>query len=211
MSIVYPDVPNVPGVPPVPRNPLMPPTPPPVLLTQDSIFAPQSVPVQQWGIYSQGQPVVLADNVVELEYRQDWTIADYQMEQGAFESYDKVTNPFEIALAFSRGGSISDRQEFLDSIANIAGDLNLYDVFTPEVNYTNVNVRHYDYKRTATNGMGLIVVNIYVTQIRVTVTSPFTNVQNVGSNAQVNDGVAQTSTVTDPVTKNAVLTGALSH
>jgi len=206
--IVYPDVPNVPGVPALPRNPLFPPTPPPILLSQDAVSTPQSVPAQKWGLYSQGQPVILADNVAEIEYKQNWAIADYQMEEGAFESYDKVSNPFEIALAFSCGGSIDQRQAFLDSIANIAGDLNLYDVYTPEVNYLNVNISHYDYKRTATNGMGLIVVNIYVQQIRITTTSPFNNVQNVGSNARVNDGVAQTTTVTDPLTVQTILSGA---
>lgn len=208
MTIIYPDVPNVAGVPALPRNPLFPPTPPPILLTQDAISTPQSVPAQKWGLYSQGEPVILADNVIEIEYKQNWAIADYQMEEGAFESYDKVSNPFEIALAFSCGGSIDQRQQFLDSIKNIAGDLNLYDVYTPEENYLNVNISHYDYKRTATNGMGLIVVNIYVQQIRITTTSPFNNTTNVGSNARVNDGVAQTTTITDPLTIQTILSGA---
>lgn len=205
MSIVYPNVPNVPGVPPLPRSPLVPPDAPPILLSGDDFLTPPGNPVAQWGIYYQGEPVVLADNVLEMEYKQDWTIADYQMEEGAFESYDKVSNPFRIQLAFSRGGSVGARQNFINSISSIAGDLNQYDVYTPEVNYTNCNIEHYDYRRQATNGMGLITVYVTLVQVRVTVQPVFSNVKNVGSNAQFNDGVAQPSTITDTNTETVVV------
>ena len=187
----YPNVPNVPGVPALPRDPLI------VestveLLTKDAVQGVLSG-FPQWGIFLGGVPVVLADNVVSIDYKQDWTISDYPLEQGAFESYDKVAHPFECKVRFSAGGDVTNRQNFLNSIANISGDLNLYNIVTPEETYTSVNITHYDYRRTAINGVGLITVDIWAIQIRVTATQQFQNVQNPTSAAPQNSGIVQTT------------------
>jgi hypothetical protein len=65
--------------------------------------------------------------------------------------------------------------DLLDSVAAIAGDLNLYNVRTPEATYADVNVVHYDYRRTARNGVGLIEVDVWVREVRVTGLSTFGN------------------------------------
>lgn len=120
----------------------------------------------QWGIFLNGGPVILCDNVVSFDYKQDFAISNYPVEQGAFASYNKVQKPFEVKFRFSTGGSLSDRQNFLDSIDAIIADTNLYDVVTPEKTYTNVNLVHQDYRRTATDGVGLISVDVWCEQVR---------------------------------------------
>ncbi len=137
----------------------------PNLLTRD--LAGFGIIPPLWGIFNQdGEVVVTADNVVAFEYKQEWTVADYPMEQGAFESYDKVDTPFSARITFSSGGSFRNREALLDSIEAIAGDLEKYDVVTPEQTYLSVNVMHYDYRRTAVNGAGLITVSVWLTEIR---------------------------------------------
>lgn len=190
----FPVVPFVPGVPPLPVNPFGSPLAALTLLTSDLISFAFGLSGAQWGIYLTGIPVVVADSVVDITYKQDWSISDYPVEQGAFESYDKVQIPFEIRIRFSAGGSEVDRQNLLSSIAAVAGDLNLYTVVTPEQTYPSVNITHYDYKRTAINGVGLLVVDVWLKQIRVSVASPFTNTQSASSTAQTNDGTVQTQT-----------------
>ena len=191
--IIYPNVPDVPGVPPVPRNPLA------IavsvsLLTQDAVNTIAGSGQPQWGIFQNNVPVVLADNVVSIDYKQDWTVSDYPLEQGLFESYDKVQLPFECRVRFSCGGDSTRRQQFLDSIAAISGTLDLYSVVTPEEIYSSVNITHYDYRRTAMNGVGLIVVDVWAIQIRITATASFQNVQNPTSASPQNNGMAQTQT-----------------
>lgn len=119
-----------------------------------------------WGIFLNGNVVITADNVISLEYKQDWDILDYPVEQGGFETYNKVQLPFEIKLEFSSGGSVSNRQALLDSVAAIAGDTNLYDVHMPEEFYSNMNIMHYSFERRSTNGVGLIKVGVWLRQIR---------------------------------------------
>ena len=184
----FPNVPNVPGVPPLLRNPLAAVVEIFSLLTQDSVvFSDDFAP--QWGIFQDGVPVIVADNVVSLEYKQNWYLADYPIEQGGFESYDKVQVPFDSRIRFSSGGSEQNRQALLDSIAGIAGDLNLYDIVTPEEIYQSVNVIQYNYKRSATNGVGLISVDVWCQEVRVNSQAQFTN-SGTGSDSTLNGNQA---------------------
>jgi hypothetical protein len=184
------NVPNVPGVPPVvfagtagaALN----------LITSDvaSIFG-GLLGFSQWGIYFFGFPIVLADNVVGFEYRNEWTISDYPVERGSFESYDKVATPYMARVRFSAGGSEGDRAAFLASIEAIAGDLNLYDVVTPEKVYVSANIIHYDYRRSADAGAGLLTVDVWLSEVRQTATMGTQNAQDPGASSQVNGGAVQ--------------------
>lgn len=189
------NVPDVPGVPSVTfaanaGSPL-------ALLTSDALSIFGSVfGFQQWGIYLDGFPVVISDNVLTFEYRQQWSISDYPVEQGAFESYDKVQTPFDVRMRFTAGGSSFNRQLLLDSIAAIAGDLNLYTAVSPEGIYPSCSITHYDYHRSAENGVGLITVDVWMIQIRVSVGQDLSNTQSPTSAAQVNNGTSQPAAAT---------------
>jgi hypothetical protein len=168
-----PNVPQVAGVPPL--NSYLAAGDVVLLTADEAVIA--SLVTPQWGIYLNGEPVVEADSVVSFEYKQEYTVSDYPLEQGAFESYDKVQLPFDVKIRYAQGGSESDRQTFLQSIASIIGTLNFYSVVTPEVVYPSVSVTHYDYRRTAVNGVGLIMADVWCTQIRVSATTTFSNTQ----------------------------------
>ena len=148
------------------------------LLTGDTVFGygPGSTP--QWGIFLNGQPVVLADTVTTFGYKQDWAVSDYPVERGGFESYDKVNTPFQVHIQFVSGGSAAKRQALLDSIAAIGDPLTLYDVLTPEAVYIGVNVVGYDYRRTSTNGLGLMIVDVSLLEIREEGTTDFKNTKS---------------------------------
>lgn len=170
------------------------------LLIADAIGLLGGLAGPQWGIFLGGAPVVAtgfnADNVISLEYAQEWILADYPIEQGGFESYDKVQTPFRARIRFSAGGSLANRQALLDAVAAIAGDFNLYSVVTPEFTYLKANVHHYDYRRTAVNGVGLIVVDVWLMEVRVsTQLPPISNAQQPNGNDQVNDGAVQAEQV----------------
>ena len=134
----------------------------------------------QWGIFKDGTPVILADSVIEVDFKKEWRIADYPVEQGAFQSYNKVETPFDAKVKLSKGGKEADRQEFLDTIDDIAGTLDLYDVVTPEKTYIGANISHYDYRRQALNGVGIIVVELFLVEVRATATATFANPDFVG-------------------------------
>ena len=151
----------------------------------------------QWGIFLDGAQVVQADSVRSFAFKQDWPISNYPVEDGGFQSYDKVQLPFEPRVVFQSGGDEANRQALLDSIAAIAGDLNLYDVVTPEAVYTSCNITHYDYERSATNGVGLLKVTVHLEEVRVTAqaqfnsATPLANTVSPTAQDQTNNGTVQ--------------------
>lgn len=147
---------------------------------------------QQWGIYFGGVPVIIADNVVEVQYRQQWSVSDFPVERGAFQSYDKVQVPYDARLRFTAGGSLANREAMLASIAAVAADTNLYDVVTPEAVYLSCNFTHYDYSRRSNEGLGLLSVDIWLIEVRQAASAGMSNTQDPSGASQVNDGAVQT-------------------
>ena len=186
-------VPIAPGIPPIIRSGL-----PPIieLLTGDTVLGFGSNLQPVWGIYQDGVPVVLADTASAFTFKREWAVADYQIERGGFESYDKVDLPFEPRVQMVAGGSIENRKAFLESITRIAGDLQLYDVVTPEEIYTSVNIQHYDFRRTSRNGVGLLSVDIWLLEIRV-IGSSGQDVKDASGATQSNDGSVQPTSPTN--------------
>lgn len=166
-DIPFPDVPPDPGVPPLPRPPGQ------TFASVVALFADTPSVVSllsagpQWGIFKGGAPVVIADTVTQVSFKQAWVLANYPIERGAFESYDKVQTPFDARVRFTSGGNQQTRATLLASIGAIAGDMNLYDVVTPERVYLNCNVFTQGYERSSRSGVGLLSVDVFLQEIRI--------------------------------------------
>jgi hypothetical protein len=199
MATVYPNVPDVPGVPPLLRNPLVSAVIP-QLLFADSVlgWGPGLAPA--WGVYSgsNGLPVIIADTVRGIEYKKEWAIATYPLESGAFASYDKVETPYTAIVEFTSGGSLADRQLLLDSIDAISGDLNLYDVVTPEKIYVDANLQRIGYRRHDGRDSGIITVTVGLVEIRITAGVAGANSQSPSGALQSQDGTVQPGTDVPP-------------
>lgn len=177
----------IPGLPPLPAG---------VTVFTDAAFlaadaisvAPSSGP--QWGIFLNGSPVVVSDNVTGFGFKKSRRLSKYPQEQGAFATYNKVAVPFEPKIRFSTGGSIEDKQAFINSIDAIIDDLNLYDVVTPEVTYSSCNVIDYDYDRNHGNA-GLLEIEVTLEQVVIAGASTFSNTASPTDAAQTNNGLVQ--------------------
>ena len=145
----------------------------------------------QWGLFQDGEPVVVADSVVAFDFREDWRISKAPLEQGAFTSYNKVQIPFGIVLRFMAGFTLGGRQDLLESIAAIIGSLDLFDAVTPEATYSNVNPTHYDYHRAADNGQGLLVVDLHCELVNQSAESEFGDTQSPTGAGQTDNGQVQ--------------------
>lgn len=192
-------VPNLPGVPALFNNI---PVSLPTLLLTDLISPSEFSQSPAWGVFLGGQPVVSFDTFLGIDFRQGWAISDYPVENGAFESYDKVDMPFDVRVRFAAGGSAENRQALLETVTVISETLDFYDVVTPEVIYQNCNVQHIDYRRTNTNGVGMITVEMWLLEIRV-VPKRGSDVIFPSSADPFNEGTTQT--VLPTLLQNAIL------
>lgn len=171
----FPDVPNTLGVPPVRRDGPFPPGTETILAKQFSDLDALS----KWGIYTQaGARIIEPTSIAGIDYVADYRIADYPLEDGKFETYDKVTMPFEVRVTMAKDGSLTERSDFLQKLESIQGDRVLYNVITPEKTYLNVNIAHVGNARTADRGATLLTVEVQLREIRQTATLAYSKSPN---------------------------------
>lgn len=196
----FPQIPALPGVPQLTRSPLFPPPSVPTLgnnAPAGTLWrAGQSGPT--WGIFLKSKLVLNPDSIVDFDHRNDWRVSDFPVQAGAFASYNKVANPFEISVKMTKGGTQAQRSAFLNQLDSIAGDLNLYTILTPERSYINVNITRYELSRRGVGGaFWFNDVEVFFRQIR-TVAAQYTttaaamqNAQNADAQPPTNTGVIQ--------------------
>lgn len=183
------NVPELPGVPPMLRDPsaLVPlPYQPAANLIINfatpvavgtNFNATNSNDTSAWGLFdpATGQAVIRPDTFLGLEYRSSTRISNYPLEEGAFESYNKVNDPFDIVIGMACGGDQTTVAEFLATAKTLSASLDLYTVATPDEIFESVNIERYDYKRSQRSGAWLVTVNFYLKEIRVNGDTEFTN------------------------------------
>lgn len=188
---VFPDVPKVPGVPAVARSLLNPGTATEQQLSQDSITVTAAAK-NQWGIYTTTGALALEpDSISAIGYDAESRVADYPIEEGGFESYDKVALPFQNRVVMTKGGTLEQRRAFLKAVEELRGDLELYNVVTPEWTYLNVNIVRVGVDRNREQGAGLITVEVQLQEIRQNATASFSQTRDPASADPVSNGSVQ--------------------
>lgn len=196
VSAPYPDVPIASGVPPVKRNPLE--IVFDILLVEaDAATIFRAFIGPQWGIFTaNGAPIAIPDSVITVDFRREWRISDYPVEQGGFQTYDKVSMPYDARVRLSCDGNATPRSLFLSQIDTAAQSLDLFTVATPDFIYTSANIVHYDYRRARDSGVGILQVDVWLEEVRTTVQTQFTNTQEQTSQQDTNTGPVQAGTPT---------------
>lgn len=190
--IVVPAFPNVPfvlGVPALLRDILNLPANPPLgpFVDGPGVTSNQFGPT--WGIYdADGGLAIDPDSVIAVEYRNDHRISDYPVEEGGFESYNKVTVPYDVRVTMTKGGTDSDRAAFLADCEALAATLDLFTVVTPEVSYADLNPTHFDLSRKRERGATLLTVEMWFEQVRNTATATYTSTKTASGASTLNNG-----------------------
>jgi hypothetical protein len=165
--------------------------PPIFLLTAD---APSILPEfgpPQWGIFDQGGgPVLLADAVAELDYDRGYDVSNYPQEQGAFESYNKVQEPYESKVTLLSGLT---RFQLFSILEPACASLQLVSIVMPETSYPSANLIRYGFRRNYRSGVTLIAVDVWCKEIRFTSASTLSSSGQTGSAAATQQPAGGTS------------------
>jgi len=135
-----------------------------------------------------------AASVRSVEYRRSKRISTAPQEEGAFLSYNKVSDPFQARITYLQGGSDDDRQSFLNQVNQALNTLDLFLLVMPDFTYPNVNVTDYSYHRASHRGMTLLQVEVQVEQVRVVGTAQFTQTETPSGASPTNSGGVQGQT-----------------
>jgi hypothetical protein len=183
---LFPNVPNLAGVPQLARAAAgFAYLPAPTLGTQaplQALFhATLAAPV--WGVYdSEGNQAIEHDSMRSFDYRAEWAVADFPVQDGGYASYDKVTRAFDASVTLVKGGSASDRTNFLNQCETVAGALQFYQIFTPEKHYLNVSCTRMELSRRETNRAFFVEVELFFREIRE-VTAQYSSTATATQNA----------------------------
>lgn len=187
----HPDVPVAPGVPPVKRDASNPGTAGTPAQTSDNPEIVVSY-VNRWGIFTKDGALALdPDSITSMSFDGEFRVADFPIEEGGFESYDKVRLPFEVRVRMTKGGDIPDRYGFLNALDGLRETTDLFDVVTPERTYINVNITRVSLDRSREQGAGLITVDVAFREIVQNVISTFSNTKSPASADPVSNGAVQ--------------------
>lgn len=186
---VYPDVPKTEGVPAVKRSAENPGTAAQSKMSSDTITV-NGYRDGEWGIYRAGtnELALAADNVISVGFDAESRIADFPIEEGGFETYDKVALPFLSRVLLSKGGTLEERSAFSRTLEDIRKDTELYSVVTPEQVYLNVNIARVSIDRSLDSGAGMIRADIVLQEIRQEASSALSNTRDAASADTVNNG-----------------------
>lgn len=146
----------------------------------------------QWGLFGQdGSPALVASSFATLDYAHDYRISNYQQEQGAFASYNKVQTPYVAKVGFLVGGDAGTRSAFFNQAEFVCASLDLVTIITPEIPYLNANPVHVTYRRTSKNGVTLILVEIGLEEVRIISSASLSNTASVNGATSQQNGVQQ--------------------
>lgn len=199
----FPNVPLALGVPQLPRSPFFPPSPGPALgqnAPADLLFqAVKQKPV--WGVFdSNGNRVIDADSVRTFDYRNEYRVSDYPVQQGQFASYNKVLVPSDVSVRLVKGGSQNDRTNFLNQCAAVVANVGTYTVITPEQAYVGYTAVRQEIGRHEVRGAFFVEVELFLRQINETQaqytttgnqTTSTVDAQNPTAQPAVNQGYVQ--------------------
>lgn len=164
-----------------------------------------------WSIHDAvtGRAVIVPDTVTKFEFRGERRISDYPVEQGAFASYNKTVDPYEIrmtmvcsglnyaqsaisALGLNLGQDYMQKADFIKQLDKMLDATDLFTVVTPDKAYENANLEHYDYRRESTNGATMLIVEAWFREVRVTASAAYTNSNSPSATDPVSAGGVKT-------------------
>ena len=145
-----------------------------------------------------------AASVYGVEFKKTKRISTAPQEEGAFLSYNKVSDPFQGRITYLQGGTDDDRASFLAQVDQALNALTLFLLVMPDYTYPNINVVDYSYQRTSRSGMTLLRVEVQVEEVRVVGTAQYSSTASPSGASPVNGGTTQPTTAPTGVSAGAV-------
>jgi hypothetical protein len=113
-----------------------------------------------------GNYALQPDSFIKFEYKETHKIPNYPVEQGSFQSYNKVTLPYEIKLIVTKSG-IFNITPFINQILLLLNSTDLLSIVTPDKIYNSANLVNFDYRKESKNGAVLLIAELTFQEVRI--------------------------------------------
>lgn len=113
-----------------------------------------------------GEAAVFFDSMLGVEVSTENQVAQEPVEQGSFASYNKSASPRQVKVTLARSGDGYDHDEIICALDELCSGTDLLTLITPAQEYEGYNLESYNYRRSETNGVQLLVVELSLVEIR---------------------------------------------
>lgn len=163
-------------------------------------------PVPVWGVFnSSGKKICEYDTVTAMTFKGSAKVTNAPVQDGSFVSYNKVVDPFITTIRLTKGGKSADVGAFIKALEAAKDTTDLYSVYTPEKNYTGVNIVDVSYSRTAAAGKSMVSVDLVLQEIRTAYATYTTTQATTGTTS-----TQSTTNATSPTSAASKSTGTVS-
>lgn len=144
----------------------------------------------------QDEKVIVPDGPAEFEMKGDASVSTYPVEQGGFQSYNKVVNPEDLSLSLlCNGQGPMSHKDFLKTCHELKNGADVIKLVTPKYVYPYVTCIGMSHQTTARNGVTLLKVNLTFKEVRVTGTTSFPNAKQDSGTPMREGGQSSAQTV----------------
>ena len=106
------------------------------------------------------------NSMQEFSAEKSSRLPDEPIEKGSFATYNRIIEPRAITCRLSIEGGASKLQSAIDRLTTLCENNEKITLTTPEQSYKNMMLESFDYRRDATNGRGVLFVDLRFKEIR---------------------------------------------
>lgn len=120
-----------------------------------------------WSIVDESGAQAVAFNVyLSMTVKNEAKVVSMPVENGSFVTYNKCKAPIQITSSLAITGSPSDIKSALTSIMDMVDNTSIVSLITPDYEYKNLAFAGCNYRRSADDGVDMLIVDCNLTEVR---------------------------------------------
>lgn len=147
----------------------------------------------EWAIVARNKGLsVQFDGIMDVDVKNESKVLTSPIEKSSFAAYNKVETPLDVVITGASQQDNAAQSAILDSLNKLVSDAELVDIVTPTAVYLKMTLESYSYKRAATDGASLLVVELHAIEVREVETTRVTKTKRASSAKTQKTGQTQT-------------------
>lgn len=147
----------------------------------------------EWAVVTRNKGLsVQFDGIMDIDVKNESKVLTSPIEKSSFAAYNKVETPLDVVITGASQQDGAAQSAILDALNKLVSGAELVDIVTPTVVYLKMTLESYSYKRTATDGASLLVVELHAIEVREVETTRVTKTKRASSAKTQKTGQTQT-------------------
>lgn len=147
----------------------------------------------EWAVVARNKGLsVQFDGIMDIDVKNESKVLTSPIEKSSFAAYNKVETPLDVVITGASQQDGAAQSAILDALNKLVPGAELVDIVTPTAVYLKMTLESYSYKRTATDGASLLVVELHAIEVREVETTRVTKTKRASSAKTQKTGQTQT-------------------